>query len=83
MEHRFGCSVELLSGVVNAIPLSEVEFSGQHEEIFIDYRYFFGLLIGLYHWNNADVGSHFMRKRFPVDNFRRDVYSFLNFMSVC
>ena len=76
-------TVELLSGVVNTIPLSEVEFPDQHEELFIDYRYFFGLLIGLYHWNNAEVGSHFMRKRFPADNFRRDVYPFLNFMSVC
>lgn len=53
-----------------------------YSEILIDYRLFFGLLTGLYHWNNADVGSLFMTRRFPYGNFNRSTQSFLNFFSV-
>tara|TARA_B100000035_G_C21006898_1_gene557709 strand:+ start:72 stop:1352 length:1281 start_codon:yes stop_codon:yes gene_type:complete len=49
-------------------------------ELFIDYRYFFGLLTGLYHWNNAEVGSHIMTRRKP-DNFDRSAQRFLNFFN--
>lgn len=47
----------------------------------IDMRYLFGLLTGIYHWNNAEVGSHFKTTRVP-DVFNRDVQRFLNFFYV-
>lgn len=47
-------------------------------EISIDYRYLFGLLTSIYHWNNAEIGSQYMVKRVP-DLFRREVQRFLNF----
>ncbi len=53
-----------------------------YSEILIDYRLLFGLLTGLYHWNNADIGSLFMTRRFPYDNFNRSAQSFLNFFSI-
>ncbi|MDB2515309.1 MBL fold metallo-hydrolase [Candidatus Pelagibacter bacterium] len=49
-------------------------------ELKIDYRYLFGLLTGLYHWNNAEVGSHILTKRVP-DKFNRSAQRFLNFFS--
>ena len=49
-------------------------------ELFIDYRYFFGLLTGLYHWNNAEIGSHIITRRSP-DRFNRSAQRFLNFFS--
>ena len=47
-------------------------------EITIDYRYLFGLLTGVFHWNNAEVGSQYLTRRIP-DIFRREVQGFLNF----
>ena len=47
----------------------------------IDYRYLFGLLTGIYHWNNAEVGSQYMTTRAP-DMFNREVQRFLNFFVV-
>jgi UDP-MurNAc hydroxylase len=48
-------------------------------EITIDPRCLFGLLTGVYHWNNADVGSHFFVRRIP-NEFDRRVQRFLNFL---
>jgi len=45
-------------------------------EIFIDPRLLFGLLTGNYHWNSADIGSHYRFKRVP-DEFKREVHAFL------
>jgi UDP-MurNAc hydroxylase len=50
-------------------------------EIYIDPRYLFGLLTGVYHWNNAEIGSHFKTKRCP-NTFNRRAQSFLNFLTV-
>jgi len=50
-------------------------------EIIIDYRYFFDLLTGIYHWNNAMVGSQYFCKRVP-DEVRGEAYGFLNFFSI-
>jgi UDP-MurNAc hydroxylase len=50
-------------------------------EIQIDDRYLFGLLTRLYHWNNAEVGSQYRSVRVP-DEYRRDVYAFLNMFQV-
>jgi len=45
-------------------------------EIRVDERHLFGLLTRLYHWNNAEIGSHLRFARRP-DVYRRDVHSFL------
>lgn len=47
----------------------------------IDLRCLFGLLTGIYHWNNAEVGSHFKTIRKP-DVFNRDAQRFLNFFYI-
>jgi len=47
----------------------------------IDYRYLFGLITGVYHWNNAEVGSQYMTTRVP-DVYNRSVQRFLNFFTV-
>jgi UDP-MurNAc hydroxylase len=51
-------------------------------EISLDARHLFGLLTGVYHWNNAEVGSHLKVYRQP-DVFDRDAQRFLNFFAVC
>ena len=53
-----------------------------YSEIIIDYRYLFGLLNSIYHWNNAEVGSLYLTKRNPIDNFNTQAYRFLNFFSI-
>jgi len=53
-----------------------------YSEIIIDYRYLFGLLTTVYHWNNAEVGSLYFTKRHPVDTFVRFHMSYLNFFSI-
>ncbi len=47
-------------------------------EIDIDYRYLFGLITGVYHWNNAEVGSLYRVTRVP-DRYDPDAQNFLNF----
>lgn len=46
----------------------------------IEPRYLFGLLTGLYHWNNAEVGSHLTVRRSP-DVYIKDVQDFLIFFT--
>ena len=50
-------------------------------EIDVDYRYLYGLLTGVFHWNNAYVGSMYMTRREP-DQYFKEVQDFLNFLSV-
>ena len=50
-------------------------------EIVIDPRLLFGLLTHIYHWNNAEVGSQFLVRRYP-NVFNRKAQSFLNFLTV-
>jgi UDP-MurNAc hydroxylase len=50
-------------------------------EIKIDYRYLFGLLVTVFHWNNAEVGSQYQTRRIP-DVFNRKAQSFLNYLTV-
>jgi len=59
----------------------EIRFD-YYSEIIIDYRYLFGLLTTVYHWNNAEVGSLYFSKRKPVDNRNSQAYKFLNFFSI-
>lgn len=42
--------------------------------ITIDQRYLFGLLHNKYHWNNAEIGSHYTTR---TDNYCRDLQEFL------
>ena len=50
-------------------------------EVTMDYRYLFGLLTGVFHWNNAESGSHLQVRRIP-DTFSREAQNFLNFLMV-
>jgi UDP-MurNAc hydroxylase len=50
-------------------------------EISIDERYLFGLLTRLYHWNNAEIGSHYRSVRTP-ETYNREIYQFLNMLQV-
>ncbi|MGH7087698.1 MAG: MBL fold metallo-hydrolase [Stellaceae bacterium] len=50
-------------------------------EMTIDDRYLFGLLSRLYHWNNAEIGSHYRSLRVP-ETYRPAVYQFLNMLQV-
>ena len=61
-----------LDAASTSIPRSEIE---------IDYRYLFGLITGIYHWNNAEIGSQYRVTRIP-DIFNRDVQAFLNFFHI-
>jgi len=47
----------------------------------VDPRYLFGLLTHVYHWNNAEVGSHCTVRRTP-NELDRSAQSFLNFLAV-
>jgi UDP-MurNAc hydroxylase len=50
-------------------------------EIGIDPRYLFGLLTGVYHWNNAEVGSQYQTRRIP-NQLNRTAQSFLNYLVI-
>ena len=47
----------------------------------IDYKLIFGLLTGLYHWDNASVGSLYKSKRMPF-KYNEGAQNFLNFMQI-
>ncbi|MBT6718827.1 MAG: MBL fold metallo-hydrolase [Nitrospina sp.] len=48
-------------------------------EIYIDLKYLYGLLKGVFHWGNAEVGSQFMTRRYP-DVYNEEVQNYLNFL---
>jgi hypothetical protein len=50
-------------------------------EVSIDPRYLFGLLSGVYHWNNAEVGSQYFTRRHP-NRYHPAAQSFLNYLVV-
>jgi UDP-MurNAc hydroxylase len=50
-------------------------------EVELDMRHLFGLLTGIFHWNNAEVGSHLRVRRYP-DVYDREAQHFLNFLHV-
>jgi UDP-MurNAc hydroxylase len=60
---------------------AEVHHLEPRSEINIDPRYLFGLLTGVYHWNNAEIGSQFQTRRYP-NQMNRKAESFLNFFVV-
>ena len=51
-------------------------------EILIDYRLFYGLLTGIYHWNNASIGSLYKNRRVPLLLYNKKASNFLNFFSI-
>lgn len=51
-------------------------------EMYLDYRQLFGLLTGVYHWNNAEIGSQIPARRYPVDAHNYAARAFLNFMAI-
>ena len=74
-------SIDLQEHTVKPISASDtVSWEQPYSEITIDYRYFFGLLTGIYHWNNAETGSQFFTRREPIDNYERSVKRYLNFL---
>ncbi|HEX2880430.1 MAG TPA: hypothetical protein VHO25_12940, partial [Polyangiaceae bacterium] len=50
-------------------------------EVRVDLRYLFGLITRVYHWNNAEIGSHLTVQRVP-DVFDRTAQHFLDFFYV-
>ena len=58
-----------------------VENLSPRNEIFIDERLLVGLISGLYHWNNAAIGSLYLQKRVP-DEYNKDAENFLSFLSL-
>jgi len=73
----FICSTGELNEISDNEKISTETFS----EIIIDYRLLFGLITGIYHWDNADIGSAYLTRREPSDNFDRSVLGFLNFFT--
>lgn len=51
------------------------------EVIHLDPRLLLGLLERRYHWNNAEIGSHFEISRSP-ETYDRRIYNMLNFLHV-
>jgi len=60
---------------------NDVSALSPRSEITVDLRYMFGLMTGVFHWDNAAVGSHLHVRRHP-DVFDRSVERFLNFFCV-
>lgn len=60
---------------------ASVDELSPREEIYIDSRLLDGLLDGNFHWNNAEIGSHFCFRREP-ESYDRRVYNLLNFLHV-
>ena len=77
---RFLCNC--LDSKITELNLQEEIELDFYSEIFIDYRYLFGLLTTVYHWNNAEVGSLYYTRRHPLDNFMPSAQSYLNFFSI-
>lgn len=50
-------------------------------EYYIDPRYLYGLTTKIFHWNNAEVGSHLIVRRYP-NFYNKSVLNFMNFLTV-
>ncbi len=66
-------------GLVSVV--DEVGGFKEREVISIDRRLFHGLLTKKFHWNNAEIGSHFEFCRVP-SSYDQRVYNLLNFLHV-
>lgn len=65
----------------NVLVRSSIHDLTNRELIEIDDRLLYGLLTRRFHWNNAEIGSHFEFSRTP-NSYDRKVYSLLNFLHV-
>lgn len=65
----------------SVIVTNSVNNFSNREIIEIDERLLHGLLTRRFHWNNAEIGSHFSFSRFP-DVYDRSVYNLLNFLHI-
>jgi len=70
------------NGDLSAIKVDSKLKHSEYSEIKIDFRYLYGLLTTIYHWNNAEVGSLFFTNRVPLENHNANVQNYLNFFSV-
>jgi len=77
---RFLCNCS--DAEITQLDLQEEMKLDFYSEIIIDYRYLFGLLTNVYHWNNAEVGSLYFNRRHPIDNYSAAVQRFLYFFSL-
>lgn len=50
-------------------------------ELYVEPRHLFGLLTGVFHWDNAIVGSHYQTRRYP-NKYNEDVQHFLYFLHI-
>jgi len=80
VKKKFGLETES-SAISIFSPDEKITFK-EYSEIIIDYRYLYGLLTTIYHWNNAEVGSQFRTERMPFDNYNTSVQNYLNFFTV-
>jgi len=71
-----------LDNSITQIQLDDEIRHSEFSEIRIDYRYLYGLLTTVYHWNNAEVGSQYFTNRYPLNNFKRKVQGYLNFLAL-
>ena len=77
---RFSCNC-MNAEIVELNVREEIKYDF-YSDIFIDYRCLFGLITTVYHWNNAEVGSIYFTKRYPIDNYDIKANKFLNFFSI-
>ena len=80
VKKRFGLETE--SSKISIFNPDEEIILKEYSEIIIDYRYLYGLLTTIYHWNNAEVGSQFRTIRMPFNNYNASVQDYLNFFTV-
>jgi UDP-MurNAc hydroxylase len=69
------------SGMSLVVTSEELDIYTPRSEVEVDYRYLFGLLTGVFHWNNAESGSHLQVRRIP-NTYSRDAQNYLNFLTV-
>jgi hypothetical protein len=69
------------SGMSLVVTSEELDVYTPRSEVELDYRYLFGLLTGVFHWNNAESGSHLQVRRIP-NTYSRDAQNYLNFLTV-
>ena len=69
------------SGMSLVVTSEELDVYTPRSEVELDYRYLFGLLTGVFHWNNAESGSQLQVRRIP-NTYSRDAQNYLNFLTV-
>ncbi len=79
IKKRYLCNINNL--VIEEVSLNEELNIKKYSEIIIDYRYLFGLLTTIYHWDNAAIGSHYDTRKYPKDFYSRELINYLNFFS--